>query len=107
MGRYFALMTKPLFANVQGGYYLGYLNKKFGYGLAVWNFIWEDGKPHYSEHKYEVEIYQLQGGKLKRKLRQISRRTYGSDNGANSLRELGMKVSDQRTGIPIIKDSLE
>ena len=105
-GKILRFNDKPLFANVQGGYYLGYLNKKFGYGLAVWNFIWEDGKPHYAEHKYEAEIYQVQGGKLKRKLRHISRRTYDSNNGANSLRELGMKVRDQRMGIPKVKDSL-
>lgn len=32
-------MTSPYLQNVQGGYYLGYLNKKFGYGLAVWNLF--------------------------------------------------------------------
>ena len=106
-GKILRFNDKPLFANVQGGYYLGYLNKRFGYGLAVWNFIWEDGKPHYTKHKYEVKIYQLQDGTLKRALRRISRSTYDSDNGANSLRELGMRVSDQRTGIPRIKDSLQ
>lgn len=100
---------KPLFANIQGGYYLGYLNPKLRYGLAVWNFIWGHGISggHYSEHKYEIEIYRLQGGKLSRMLRRISRRMYDSDKGADSLRELGIRATDQRAGIPIIKDSLE
>lgn len=108
-GKMRRLNDKPMFANIQGGYYLGYLNKKFGYGLAVWNFIWGDGinESHYSEHKYNIEIYQLQNGKLKRTLRRVSRNMYDSDKGSNSLRELGIKVSDQRAGIPKIKDSLE
>jgi len=108
-GKILRLNDKPLFANIQGGYYLGYLNKKFGYGLAVWNFIWGGGinESHYSEHKYEIEIYQWQGEKLKRTLRRISRKMYDSDKGANSLREIGIKATDQRIGIPRVKDSLE
>lgn len=105
-GKIRRLNEKPMFANIQGGYYLGHLNKKIGYGLAVWNFIWGDGV-HYDKHNYEIEIFQLQNGKLKRMLRKISRKTYDSDESFNSLRELGIKVSDQRTGIPRIKDCLE
>ena len=103
-GRIVRLIEKPIFANIQGGYYLGYLNKRLGYGLAVWNFIWETGA-HYSEHKYEMDIYQLRANKLNRTLRRISRKAYDSDNGASSLSELGIKATDQRKLIPIIKDS--
>jgi len=106
-GKILRLNGTPLFANVQGGYYLGYLNKKFGYGLAVWNFIWEDGKPHYTDHKYAIEMYRLRGRKLKRTFRRISGRTYDSDNGASSLREIGIRATDQRNGIPGIKDSIK
>ncbi len=108
-GKIRRLNRKPIFANIQGGYYLGYLNKRFGYGLATWNFIWGKGidESHYSEHKYEIEIYQLQNGMLKRTLRRVSRRMYDSDKGFHSLLELGVTVSDQRRGIPKIKDALE
>src|SRR5262249_17445028 len=37
-GRIVRLNQRPLFANIQGGYYLGRLNKRFGYGLATWDF---------------------------------------------------------------------
>ena len=74
-GKISRLNQKPMFANIQGGYYLGYLNKKFGYGLATWNFIWGKGinESHYSEHKYNIEIYPLQDGKFKQALRRVSR----------------------------------
>lgn len=108
-GKITRLNQKPIVAAIQGGYYLGYLNKKFGYGLAAWCFIWGNGinESHYSEHKYQMEIYQLQSGRLKQTLRKVSRRMYDSDEGFHSFRELGIKVSDQRSGIPKIKDSLE
>jgi hypothetical protein len=106
-GKIRRLNDKPLFANVQGGYYWGYLNKTFGHGLAVWNFIWDDGKPHYTDHKYQIEIYRLRGGKLKRTFQTVSRRTYDTGKGANSLRELGIKATDQRSGIPRIRDAIK
>ncbi|MEP6820519.1 MAG: hypothetical protein ABJA18_13365 [bacterium] len=108
-GKIVRLNDNPLFANIQGGYYLGYLNKNLGYGLAVWTFIWGNAinESHYSEHKYQIEIYQLRGRRLQRTLRRISRRVYDWDKGANSLRELGIRVTDQRTGIPGINESLE
>ena len=108
-GKIRRLNDKPLNTAIQGGYYLGYLNKKLGYGLAVWGFIWGGGvdESHYSEHKYSIEIYQLQGGKLKQTLRRTSKKMYEWDKGANSLLELGIRVTDQRKGIPKIKDSLE
>ena len=99
------LNNQPLFANVQGGYYFGRLNKRFGYGLATWNFEWATGA-HYSEHNYTIEIYRIIGGKLKRILRTLSKRAYDSDKGIDSLLELGIKAVDQRKGIPRIKDTL-
>jgi hypothetical protein len=104
-GRIVRLNNQPLFANVQGGYYLGQLNKSLGYGLATWNFVWATGA-HYSEHKYAIEIYRINRGKLIRILRTTSKRAYDSDKGADSLLELGIKAVDQRNGIPRIKDTL-
>jgi hypothetical protein len=104
-GKIIRLNAKPVFANVQGGYYFGHLNKRLGYGLAVWNFIWATG-PHYSEHQYDLEIYRIHGTGLKRILKTISRKMYDSNKGAESLLELGIKAIDQRNGIPRIKDTL-
>jgi hypothetical protein len=104
-GHIIRLNAKPLFANVQGGYYLGHLNQHLGYGLAVWNFVWATG-PHYSKHEYALEIYRIRGTRMQRILRTTSRKMYDSDKGAASLLELGIKASDQRDGIPRIKDTL-
>lgn len=104
-GKIVRLNNQPLFANVQGGYYFGRLNKRFGHGLATWNFDWATGA-HYSAHNYTIEIYRITGGKLKRILHTLSKREYDSDKGANSLMELGIKAVDQRNGIPRIKDTL-
>lgn len=106
-GKIRRLSDKPLFANIQGGYYLGYLSKKLGYGLATWNFIWSDSESHYSAHKYEMTIYQLRGARFEEVIKKVSRKMYDSTEGANSLRELGINVFDQRRGIPKIKDALE
>lgn len=105
-GKIVRLNQKPFFTNVQGGYYLAYLNKRFSYGLAVWNFIWGPGEPHYTEHKYRIQIYQLRRGKFTQTFQTISRKKYDSDKGANSLRELGISGNDQRSGIPRVKDAI-
>ncbi len=105
-GKIVRLNNQPLFANVQGGYYLGRLNQRFGYGLATWNFEWATGA-HYSAHHYTIEVYRISGGKLKRILHMLSKRAYDSDKGVDSLLELGIKAVDQRNGIPRIKDTLD
>lgn len=106
-GRIRRLNPNLIDINIQGGFYLGYLNKKLGYGLAVWDFIWEYGdEAHYSEHRYSIDIYQLQGNNFKRIIRRSSRNKYGK-HGEGSLWELGLKARDQRTEIPVIKDNLD
>jgi len=104
-GKMVRLNQKPLFANVQGGYYVGYLNKQLGYGLVAWDFVWQDG-PHYSAHKYSMNIYRIQRARLKRILHTTSKKEYDSDKGADSLLELGIRVVDQRNEIPRIKETL-
>jgi hypothetical protein len=105
-GKILRLNLKPMFANIQGGYYLGHLNKKYGYGLAVWNFVWGHGpdESHYSAHHYEIELYRLQGDRLVRILHKITKRMYDTDKNADSLHELGIFAKDQRKQIPYIKD---
>ena len=101
-------LTDSVMSNaIQGGYYLGYLNKKFGYGLAYWSFIWGDGVEHYGLHHYDLEIYQLKNGKLERVLKKVSRKTYDYNKGFKSFLELGIKVDDQRMKIPEIAETLD
>ena len=106
-GKIVRLNQKPYFTNVQGGYYLAYLNKRFNYGLAVWNFIWTRGAPHYTEHKYRIHIYQLRRGKFTQTFQTTSRKMYDLGRSANSLRELGISGSDQRSGIPRVQDAIK
>ena len=103
------LNAKPMFANIQGGYYLGQLNKKYGYGLAVWNFVWGNGpdESHYSAHHYEIELYSLRGDRLVRILHKVTKKIYHTDKNADSLHELGIYAKDQRKQIPYIKDFVE
>ena len=42
-GKLRSLNDQPIFANIQGGYYLGRLNDKLGDGLVAWNFMWGNG----------------------------------------------------------------
>ena len=55
-GRLKALTAHRLYISIQGGFYLGFLNRKFGYGLASWTFIWGN-EVHYDYHHYEIDIY--------------------------------------------------
>jgi len=103
-GKVRRLNETPFITNVQGGYYFGYLNKRFGYGLAVWNFIWDRG-PHYTDHTYHIDVYRLRGGKFMRTFQTVSRRAYYTGKGALALRELGIQAYDQRNGIPVIRDA--
>lgn len=105
-GKLIRLNEEPLLTNVQGGYYSGHLNGKFGYGLAVWNFKWGDGEARDSPHHYRIEIYKIQNGKLTQVVKKVSKKKYDCDKGFDSLLELGIKATDQRKEMPEIKDSL-
>lgn len=105
-GKIIRLNSKPIFANIQGGYYFDVLNNRFGIGLANWNFVWANGA-HYDTHNYQIEIYRIRGNKLVRILRTVSRKMYDSGKGVQSLLELGIKATDQRKKIPLIKDTLD
>lgn len=111
-GRIARLNRNPIAAPIQGGYYYGRLDRKYGRGLAVWSFIWDkDGrKPHeahYDNHYYENEIYVLNGSRLMRILKRNSRRMYDSPDGYKSFREIGIRVTDQRKLIRIIRDNID
>jgi hypothetical protein len=40
-------------------------------------------------------------------LQTVSRRTYYTGKGANSLRELGINAYDQRAGMPQVEDAIK
>ena len=104
-GQLKVLTRKELFTHIQGGYYIGYLNKKFGYGLVAWKFVWDDGA-HYDLHPYEVEVFTLRGGRFERRQKYVSRKKY-EDNGIGAVRELGINARDLRRRVPRLKEYLE
>lgn len=55
-GKISVLNPAVLTITLQDGIYLGYINKKYGYGMVKWNFQWDAA--HYEPHKYEISIYQ-------------------------------------------------
>ena len=75
-GKLIRLNEEPLLSNVQGGYYLGHLNEKIGYGLAVWNFEWGNGEARDSPHYYKIKIYKIQNGKFKQVVKKVSKKKY-------------------------------
>ena len=109
-GKVRRVTTTPLVMNNLGGFYLGYLNKKFGYGLAVWDFIWASGpdigEAHYGIHKYNIRIFRMSGGQFKPVLHKVSRKRYNGDHCSMALREIGIRAHDQRREIPRIRRAL-
>jgi hypothetical protein len=108
-GHLVRLNNKTISNAIQGGYYFGNLNKKLGDGLAVWSFIWGQGlmEAHYSDHHYLIEIYRISGDRLVLSRRYKTKRMYESDKNSASLLELGIHATDQRLGIPEIKETLD
>jgi hypothetical protein len=83
-GKFARLTDKTIDTDIQGGYYLGFLNKELGYGLVSWEFIWDDA--HYAPHRYFMTIYRLQGGKFRKVLSVRSRRKYDPYHSSEPLR---------------------
>lgn len=104
-GKLKVLLPQPVFTHIQGGIYIGNLNKKLGDGLAVWSFVWNDGA-HYDDHPYEVKLYALQNGQLVFKQKYISKRKY-QGNGAEALKEIGIEAHDLRAEMPKMKEYIE
>jgi hypothetical protein len=104
-GRLQVLTRENLVTNIQSGLFLGYLNKRWGYGLVRWKFTWDDGA-HYDFHPYEIEIYKLKGGEFQSVYRYTSKKKYYG-RGYRALRELGIHAVDQRKGIPRMRSYLE
>ncbi|HEY3346484.1 MAG TPA: hypothetical protein VGK71_02565 [Nitrospirota bacterium] len=54
-GKIQTLNPSPIILNIKDGFYLGHINEKYGYGMVVWNFIFDAA--HYEPHKYTIKIY--------------------------------------------------
>lgn len=103
-GKISRLVTPPIYTNVQGGFYLGYLNRRLGYGLVSWCFVWDESEIHYDSHHYSMEVYSLQDGKFRKVISSVSKRKYHPPNAYRALRELGINARDLRRTLPIMKE---
>jgi hypothetical protein len=103
------LTEKPIDTAIQGGYYLGFLNRKLGYGLVSWCFDWDfdASERHYDEHHYSMTVYSLRRGKFRKKLSYFSKRRYDPDHSSKPLRELGITANDQRRTIAGVAEFLD
>ena len=54
-GKIKSINPEPIWLSIQDGVYLGYINRKHGYGMITWKFVWDAA--HYAPHKYHVAIY--------------------------------------------------
>ncbi|MEP7074977.1 MAG: hypothetical protein ABI878_04135 [Acidobacteriota bacterium] len=107
-GRIVRLNADSIFANIQGGFFFGRLNKELGFGLATWNFVWDmPAESHYEAHRYEMNIYRIRRGRLVKILRRVSIRKYEGPKSCRSLREIGIRATDQRRLIPKIRNDLD
>lgn len=92
------LQQEPV-VNGQGGFYIGDLGGHRGFGLAAWNFIWEDG-PHRGEHRYNVKLYHIDttSGKSFLVFKADSKRKYVK--GTDALKEFGFHYQNVLSSSP-------
>ncbi len=95
------LQQQPV-VNGQGGFYVGDLGQHRGFGLAAWNFIWEDGA-HWGSHRYNVRLYRIDGksGASAEIFSADTKRKY--DTGAAALKELGLQFDNILSNSPELK----
>ena len=105
-GRFARLTDKLVDTAVQGGFYLGFLNRKFGYGLVSWCFDWnfDASEGHYDYHHYSMQVYTLHDGKFRRVLSATSKRRYDTNHSSRPLLELGIRAKDMRKTITKVKE---
>lgn len=106
-GKITRLNTNPIETNIQGGYYLGYLNRKLGYGLVSWCFDWESSEIHYDYHHYYIDIYTISNGRFRKTFSSRSKRKYGPVDSYRALNEFGIKGKDVRRTMPDMKEFVE
>lgn len=105
-GRFQVLSDNSIETQVQGGLFLGYLSRVYGYGVASWTFLWcaekETTEPncreaHYDKHRYEINLYSLDTQTLTFNLAATLRTTRKyAGHGEGALKEFGFVFQDVR-----------
>lgn len=98
-GQLKVLTPDQLWSNVEGGFYVGDLGTRRGYGLVRWNFVWGD-EAHYQPHRYEVSIFRFDAAESCFKLVQktTSHRKYHT--GEEWLAEMGLNCRNVLRDFP-------
>ena len=113
-GKFQVLHEDSIETQTQGGVFIGYLGKKYGYGVATWTFIWcqEEDPPvpscreaHYDKHRYEINLYPLDTKTLAFKpvVTMQTKRKYAG-HGAGALKEFGFHFQDLRQQMPKVRE---
>lgn len=104
-GKLEVLNKSRLYIKTQGGFYLGYLNKKYGPGFVSWTFIWGDNpaEAHYDLHHYKIEVFAYRNGRFIKVKNYISRKRY-ENYGVDAPGELGIQVTDLRSQFKYYQD---
>jgi hypothetical protein len=98
-GQLKVLTPDQLWSNAEGGFYVGDLGRRRGYGLVRWNFVWGD-EAHYQPHRYEVSIFRFDAAESRFKLVQktTSHRKYHT--GEEWLAEMGLNCRNVLRNFP-------
>lgn len=103
-GRLKALTPEPLLTSIQGGVFVGDLGGKYGRGVAVWVFLWED-EAHYAEHRYEVKLYTYDARRATFRRAAVLRSKGKHRQGVDALAELGLpRYANLLDDFPALKD---
>ena len=108
-GKIIRLTNKPIDNAVQGGYYIGFLSQRLGYGIVSWTFDWNSdaSEAHYDAHHYEMTVYKLFNGRFRKVLSAKSKRKYHPAGSSLALKEIGINAKDLRKSIPDMKDYVD
>ena len=98
-GQLRVLTPEQLWTNVEGGFYVGSLNSKFGTGLVRWNYIWGD-EAHSQPHRYEMSIFHFDATDSRFKLVQSVASEHRFDTSEEFLTTLGLHVRNLLSTFP-------
>lgn len=99
-----SLNPEPISLTIQDGIFLGYINKKYGCGMIIWRFEWDDA--HYSPHRYSISIYSWDD-KIKSFLlnkRFITHKKF--KDGGSALKYYGLPFRNMRKEVSDGKDNI-
>jgi len=104
-GQSFRVLTpEPLLTSIQGGVFVGDLGGRYGVGIAVWNFLWEDSEAHYAAHRYEVKLYTFDARRSLFRRAAVLRSKGKHKRGEDALAELNLpRYSNLLDNFPAIE----